>query len=87
MGVIGYTGYYYLQESNTNMKLMYTDRLIPVKITNEVRTNVVIVNAATLELMITTDDKKNQELKKIIDDIGKKSNDSYAELEKSHLDS
>jgi methyl-accepting chemotaxis protein len=86
MGVIGYTGYYYLQESNTNMKLMYTDRLIPVKITNEVRTNVVIANAATLELMITTDEKKNQELKKIIDDIGKKSNDSYAELEKSHLD-
>lgn len=86
MGVIGYTGYYYLQESNTNMKLMYTDRLIPVKITNEVRTNVVIANAATLELMITTDEKKNQELKKVIDDIGKKSNDSYVELEKSHLD-
>jgi methyl-accepting chemotaxis protein len=87
MSVIGYTGYYYLQQSNTAMKSLYADRLIPVKITNELRTNVVIGNAATLELMITTDVGKNQELKKIIDDIGKKSNDSYAELEKSHLDS
>lgn len=86
MGVIGYTGYYYLQKSNTDMNLIYTDRLIPVRITNEVRTNVAIGSAATLELMITTDVKKNQELKKIIDDIGKESNDSYAALEKMNLD-
>jgi methyl-accepting chemotaxis protein len=86
MGVIGYTGYYYLQQSNTEIKAMYTDRLIPVKITNTIRTNVAIANAATLELMITTDEKKNQELKKTINDIGNQTNDNYAELEKSHLD-
>lgn len=86
MGVIGYTGYYYLQQSNTDMKLMYADRLIPVKKANEISTNVAIGNAATLELMLTTDDKRNKELKKIIDDLGKDSNDKLTELEKSHLD-
>lgn len=87
MGVIGYTGYYYLQKSNTEMKLMYTDRLIPLELTNQVRTNVAIGNAATLELMITTDVKRNQELKKTLDDLGKQTNDNYAEIEKLNLDS
>jgi methyl-accepting chemotaxis protein len=86
MGIIGYTGYYYLQRSNTEMKLMYAERLIPVELTNQVRTNVAIGNAATLELMITTDVKKKQELKKIIDDIGKQTNDNYAQIEKLDLD-
>ncbi len=86
MGVIGYTGYYYLQKSNTDMKSMYTDRLIPVKLTNQVRTNVASGNAATLELMITTDVRRNQELKKTIDDLGKQTNDNYAEIEKLNLD-
>jgi methyl-accepting chemotaxis protein len=87
MGVIGYTGYYYLQKSNIEMKLMYTDRLIPLELTNQVRTNVAIGNAATLELMITTDVKRNQELKKTLDDLGKQTNDNYAEIEKLNLDS
>lgn len=86
MGVIGYSGHYYLQQSNTDMKLMYADRLIPVKQANEISTNVAIGNAATLELMLTTDDKRNKELKKIIDDLGKDSNNKLTELEKSHLD-
>lgn len=86
MGVIGYTGYYYLEKSNTEMKSMYTDRLIPVKLTNQVRTNVASGNAATLELMITTDVKRNQELKKTLDDLGKQTNDNYAEIEKLNLD-
>jgi methyl-accepting chemotaxis protein len=86
-GVIGYTGYYYLQQSNAEMKLMYTDRLIPVKVTNEISTNTAKANAATLELMITTDDKRDQELKKIMDDLGKQSNDDYVELDKLQLES
>ncbi|GMB01931.1 methyl-accepting chemotaxis protein [Pelosinus sp. IPA-1] len=86
MGVIGYTGYYYLQQSNSDMKSMYADRLIPVKLANEIRANVAIANAATLELMLTTDDKRNKELKKIIDDTSKQSNDNLTEFEKAHLD-
>jgi len=86
LGVIGYTGYYYLRQSDTTMNTMYTDRLIPVKNLNEVRTLIARANGATMELMITTDDKKNQELKAILDDSGKRANAVYAELEKSHLD-
>jgi methyl-accepting chemotaxis protein len=85
-GVIGYTGYYYLQKSNSDMKLLYTDRLIPVKVVNVIRTDVARANAATMELMLTTDDKKNQDLRNTIDDVVKQANDSFAELEKSHLD-
>jgi methyl-accepting chemotaxis protein len=58
LGVIGYTGYYYLQQSNTEMNTMYVERLIPIKLTNEIRINTVIGNATTLEMMITTDNKK-----------------------------
>ena len=86
MCVIGYTGYYYLQQSNAEIKAMYTDRLIPVKITNAMRTNMAIGNAIVLELMITTDNKRNQELQKGIEDLGKQTNESYIELKKSHLD-
>jgi len=86
ISVMGYTGYYYLQQSNNQIKSMYADQLIPVKLVNETRTNVARANEATLELMLTTDEKKNQELKKSIDDIGKQSNDNYTELEKFRLD-
>ena len=87
ISLIGYTGYYYLQQSNANMNAMYEERLIPVKILNEIRTNVALGNSATLELMFTTDSKKKQELTKIINDLGKLSTAKYAELEKFNLDS
>ncbi|WP_378954011.1 methyl-accepting chemotaxis protein [Pelosinus sp. sgz500959] len=87
LGIIGYTGYYYLQEANTDMKLLYSDRLIPVKLTNQIITNMATANAATLELMVTVDGKRNKELKQTIDEIGTQSNTIYAELAKSRLDS
>lgn len=87
LGMIGYTGYSYLQQSNTDMKLMYTERLIPVKQTNQIIINMATANSATLELMITTDSKKNQELNTLLDVIGKQSNALYEEIGKSHLDS
>jgi methyl-accepting chemotaxis protein len=86
-GVIGYTGYYYLQQSSVNMNTIYTDRLIPVKLLSESRANVNRMNAAVLELMLTTDDKRNQELKQLIDDRISKVNSNLAEVEKHHLDS
>ena len=86
LGIIGYTGYYYLQQSSTEMNTIYTDRLIPVKLLNECRTLVAKGNAITLAMMLTTDDKKNQELKKNIDDGSKNLNDNYKEIEKVYLD-
>jgi len=86
MGVIGYTGYYYLQQSNTNMNTMYADQLVPIELINENRSFINRVNAAVIELMLKTDDKKNQELKKIIDDRVKNFNDNSTEIEKANLD-
>ena len=85
-GIIGYTGYYYLQMSSIEMTTMYADRLIPVQLINENRSISNRINAAILELMLTTDEKKNQDLKRLIDDQVKRYNVNLAEVEKSHLD-
>ncbi|SDF54731.1 methyl-accepting chemotaxis protein [Sporomusa acidovorans] len=86
LGVIGFTGYYYLQQSNTTMNTLYKDRLIPVRDLNENRMLIVRANAAIMELMLTTDDNKNNQLKAIIEDTGKRAAANLTELEKIHLD-
>ena len=87
MSIIGYTGYYYLQQLNTDMNTMYADRLIPVQLINENRSISNYVNAIVLELMLTTDEKKKQELKTVINVLGERFNVNLAQVEKSHLDS
>jgi len=47
LGVIGYTGYDFRQQAKVNMNTMYTDRLIPVRLANEVCANIAIGNAVT----------------------------------------
>ncbi|VBB09765.1 chemotaxis methyl-accepting receptor [Lucifera butyrica] len=86
LGFIGYTGYYYLQQSNTRMNAMYAERLIPVKTLNEVSTFVEKSNAAIMELMITTDDSKNQELQQILEDRATKIKDDLDKIGKLPLD-
>ncbi|MBP2626411.1 MAG: methyl-accepting chemotaxis sensory transducer [Firmicutes bacterium] len=86
-GIIGYTGYYYLQQSNAEMNIMYVERLVPVKLLNENRSYVNRVNTSILALMLTTDDKKSQEIKQTIDDRVDKFNRNLMEVEKHHLDS
>lgn len=86
VAVVGGIGYSYLQKSNESMSVMYEDRLIPVRLINEVRASVAMTNSAILELMITTDNNKNKELEKFIDDNSKKSNDVFGKLEKVNLD-
>jgi methyl-accepting chemotaxis protein len=87
MGVVGYIGYYDLRQSDTNMNLMYKDRLIPVKLVNESATNVRGSIAATIELMVTTDEKKNQKLKSNIDSRSTLIRNALAEIEKIPTDS
>jgi methyl-accepting chemotaxis protein len=87
LGIIGYTGYYYLQQSNTEMNTMYGERLIPVKLLNENRAYINRVNAAILELMLTTDNKKNQELNNLITSSALEFNSNLAEIEKHQLNS
>ncbi len=44
------------------MNVMYADRLIPVKLVNEVRTDIALTNSAMLELMVTKDNKKKSRI-------------------------
>lgn len=83
---VGYTGYYHLQQANKAMDTMYEDRLIPVKLLNESQSHANAADGAVLELMLTTDAKKNQELRNEIADHAKKNNENLAIIEKSHLD-
>lgn len=82
MGIIGYTGYYYLQMSSANLTTMYQERLVPVKLVNETATNVRGLLAATLELMVSKDLKKNQTLQKSIEDRSAKITTALADIEK-----
>ncbi|WP_346352966.1 methyl-accepting chemotaxis protein [Azotosporobacter soli] len=86
LGVIGYSGYYYLQESNTTINTLYKERLLPIKDLNENRMHIARANGATMELMLTTDENKNKELKGIIDDTAKRAAANLDEIEKMPLD-
>lgn len=86
LGVIGCTGYYYLQQSNTTINTMYKDRLIPVRDLNENRMLIARANAAIMELMLTTDENKKNQLKAILEDTGKRAAANLTEIEKIHLD-
>lgn len=83
---VGAIGYYNLQKANESIDVLYEQRLIPVKEINEVRTDVASTNSAILELMLTTDQKRNRELKNIIDDKAKNTNVIFEKFEKAHLD-
>lgn len=86
MSIVGYTGYYYLQQSNVDINSMYADQLVPIALINANRAHINKVNGAILELMITTDNNRNNELKKIIDEQVKAFNENMIELEKANLD-
>jgi methyl-accepting chemotaxis protein len=86
MSIIGYTGYYYLQQSNADISSMYADQLLPIALINENRAHINKVNAAMLEMMITTDNNRNNELNKVIGERVKAFNDNMTELETANLD-
>lgn len=68
LGIISFTGLYYLGHANTSMTTLYKDRLLPVQSINDTRAITRKVNSAILELMITTSEKRNQELKATINE-------------------
>lgn len=83
---IGFIGYYYVGKTNDSLNLMYTDRLLPVKDINQIATGITKANTVVMQLMLTTDVTRNEQLSKELADIGKESNGLYKELESMHLD-
>ncbi|MBP2644128.1 MAG: methyl-accepting chemotaxis sensory transducer [Firmicutes bacterium] len=84
--VIGIFGYFCVRQSSIDMENMYENRLIPVRLATESASFIRTANGNLLELMLTTDGTKNQELKKSIDDrvvaIGK----NMESLKQMHFD-
>lgn len=85
MGIIGYTGYYYIQQSSTDMNILYMDHLVPIELINRNEANINKVNGAVMELMLTSDNTKKEEAKRIVTDRAEEFNTNLAEIEKAHL--
>ena len=86
IGIIGYTGSYYIKQLDTDMNTMYMDHLVPIELINENQAHINKVNGAVIELMITNDSNRNKSLEKEISDRVNTFNANIAEIEKSHLD-
>jgi len=86
LGAVGFTGYYYLQQASKDMVTMYENRLVPVRLAVEIAAFIRTANGNLLELMLTTDDAKNRELKKSIDDRVETVGKNVESLEKMHFD-
>lgn len=86
IGIVGLTGYKYLLKANEDMTSMYQDRLLSVKWLNENRSHIRGAQADLLELMLTTDDKRNAELKADLDKRAALFNENLGKYEKTKLD-
>ena len=84
--IVGYIGYYFLYNANKSMDAMYDDRMVPSTLLNESRSHARGINGAVLEMMLTKDAKKTQELKEYIADRVKSNNENLAIIEKTALD-
>lgn len=84
--IVGYIGYYFLYNANKSMDAMYDDRMVPSTLLNESRSHARGINGAVLEMMLTKDVKKTQELKEYIADRVKSNNENLAIIEKTALD-
>lgn len=83
---VGFTGYFYLQRASKAMNNMYAERLVPVQLLVENVSRARAVDGAILELMLTTDAKKKQELKNVENDNVTKSSENMAVIERLELD-
>ncbi|MFJ5623493.1 methyl-accepting chemotaxis protein [Peribacillus loiseleuriae] len=92
-GVIGGTGFYYMDKIGKNSKRMYEEALLPVKWQGEIRVNNRAIDNSALELLLTSDMKTKQQLKDEMD-AKKKENETLihaldgsllSETEKEHL--
>ena len=83
---IGLAGYFNTRTLSESVHGMYAERLVPVELLQAMHSNARAINGATLELMLTTDNNKNQELKKFIDERVKENNANMAQIEALTLD-
>lgn len=86
LGIVSFTGYHFLVRSNNDLDGLYNDRLIPIAMLNENRSHVRAIQADMLELMLTADNTRKNELKVDMDKRVENFNKNLAEYEKTKLD-
>lgn len=86
LAIVGGIGYHNLKQQTQALDSIYNDRLMPITLIDDVRTNIRLSNGAVLELMLTKDERKNQELKNIIDERSKKASELITKIEAANLD-
>ncbi|MGE5701169.1 MAG: MCP four helix bundle domain-containing protein, partial [Clostridia bacterium] len=62
LGMVGLTSYVYIERLKESSELMYRERLLPVKLLNEMRNNNRLLETYTLELMLTIKVSTHKEL-------------------------
>jgi len=85
LGIVGFTGYYYLLKANEDMNTMYKERLLPVQWLNENRNQSRAIEADLFQLMITTDYNENTRLKQDIEKRIEAFGENLAMYEKGKL--
>lgn len=85
--VVAYTGYHYLTVSDGKVSEMYQERVLPAAWLNENRSMGQGIKADIFELIITTDAKRTEELKKDIDKRTGIINQNVVAYERIKLDS
>lgn len=82
---IGGTGYYFLSQTNEALNKMYSEKLMAVDWLNENRVHARKIEADTFALMLTTNEKENQELVAEINNRSKLFDENLSKYEKLPL--
>lgn len=86
LGAVGGIGYYYLHQASVQMAIMYRERFVPNDQIAGSFAKVRATDGYMLELMLTTDGSRNQELRNAVNENMEKINQDLAAVEKLPLD-
>jgi methyl-accepting chemotaxis protein len=85
MSVVAFTGYYFLNQSETLANKLYDDGLIPVELINDNRAQQIGIRADLLELMLTSDPARNIALSEDLKKRAAQYNENWDVLKKAKL--
>jgi len=85
LSTIGFTGLNYIKMMAQNTEDMYKRSLVPITNLIQIRVNNRASDSYTLELLITTDQAKNDELNEQLNTVWSDINDLLSEIEKGSL--
>ncbi|MCT2347600.1 methyl-accepting chemotaxis protein [Niallia taxi] len=86
LGAVGISGLNYIKKMAKSSEIMYQENLVPISDLKQYRLNTRANDAYTLELMITKDSKRNNELNKEIDTNLKENEKIISRLKSQKMD-